>query len=75
MNCVHIYDLKNNKYSDYIKVNIMPYGIELDSKKDRLFVTSVGRNTVDIIDISKRTVIQSIPVGKEPTSIIKNPYV
>ncbi len=75
MGCVHIYDLKNNKYSDYIKVNIMPYGIELDSKKGRLFVTSIGRNTVDIIDICKKTVIQSIPVGKEPTGIIKNPYI
>lgn len=75
MGCVHIYDLKNNKYSDYIKVNIMPYGIELDSKKGRLFVTSIGRNTVDIIDICKKTVIQRIPVGKEPTSIIKNPYI
>ena len=75
MGCVHIYDLKNNKYSDYIKVNIMPYGIELDSKKGRLFVTSIGRNTVDIIDICKKTVIQRIPAGKEPTSIIKNPYI
>lgn len=75
MDCVHIYDLKNHRYSDCIKVSVMPYGIELDNKDGRLFVTSVGRNTVDIIDIYKKTVVRSIPVGKEPTGIIKNPYI
>lgn len=31
MDCVHIYDLENNRYSDNIKVDPMPHGIELDS--------------------------------------------
>jgi YVTN family beta-propeller protein len=71
MDCVHIYDLKSDRHSDSIKVNPMPHGIELDSKKGRLYVTSMGRNTVDIIDIYKKIMVRSIPVGKEPTSIIK----
>ncbi len=70
--CVHIYDLKNNRYDDRIKVNPMPHGIELDSKKGRLFVTSMGKNTVDIIDIYKKKMIQSILVGKEPTSVVRS---
>ncbi|MCK9267284.1 MAG: YncE family protein [Alkaliphilus sp.] len=72
MDCVHIYDLKNNRYNDCIKVNPMPHGIELDSKKGRLFVTSMGKNTVDIVDICKKMVIQSILVGREPTSVVKS---
>ncbi len=72
MDCVHIYDLKNDRYNDCIKVNPMPHGIELDSKKGRLFVTSMGKNTVDIIDIYKKTMIQSILVGKEPTSVVRS---
>ena len=72
MDCVHIYDLKNNRYNDCIKVNPMPHGIELDSKRGRLFVTSMGKNTVDIIDIYKKMVIQSILVGKEPTSVVRS---
>lgn len=72
MGCVHIYDLKNHKYCDYIKVNPMPHGIELDNKSGRLFVTSIEKNVVDIVDIYKRTVVQSICVGVEPTSIIRS---
>jgi len=72
MDCVHIYDLENNRYSDSIGVSPMPHGVELDNKRGRLFVTSMGRNTVDIIDIDKKTVVKSIPVGREPTSVIKS---
>lgn len=74
MSCVHIYDIQNNKYSGEIKVNSMPHGIELDSEKGRLFVTSIQKNTVDIVDTHTRKVIQSISVGKEPTSIIKKSF-
>jgi len=71
MNCVHIYDLKNSRYSGMIKVNSMPHGIELDNEKRRLFVTSIHKNVVDVINVDTREVVQSILVGKEPTSIIK----
>ena len=71
MDCVHIYDLENNRYSDNIKVDPMPHGIELDSGGGRLYVTSMGRNTVDIVDIYKKTMLRSIPVGREPTSIFR----
>lgn len=71
MDCVHVYDLKNNKYSGMIKVNSMPHGIELDDNNRRLFVTSIKSNKVDIVNLLTREVTCSILVGKEPTSIIK----
>ncbi len=75
MDCVHIYNLKDNKYNGHIEVNSMPYGIESDDEKGMLFVTSVGQNTVDVVDIHKKTMVQSIPVGREPTGIIRNIHI
>lgn len=71
MSCVHIYDIQSNEYAGKIMVNPMPHGIELDNSTGRLFVTSIHKNTVDIIDLHRRKVVQSISVSKEPTSIIK----
>lgn len=71
LDCVHIYNIQNEIYEGYIEVNSMPHGIGLDNEKGLLFITSLRKNTVDIVDIFKRKVIKSILVGKEPTSIIK----
>lgn len=71
MDCVHVYDLKTDRYSGMIKVNPMPHGIELDNENGRLFVTSIQENIVDVINVHRGEVIQSILVGREPTSIVK----
>lgn len=67
---VYIYHLAEKRVVKAIEVNPMPHGVAMDSERKLLYITSVQGNQVDVIDCRKHHLMKSIPVGKEPTSIV-----
>lgn len=43
--------------------------LDVDVKGQRLFVTALGNNTVEVVDLQKRTRIQSLRKLNEPQGI------
>lgn len=52
-----------------IPVGIAPHGVILDLAKSLAFVAVTGSNQIAIVDLLTNQVLQTVPVGLQPTSV------
>ena len=61
-----------NTVTATVSVGITPFGIVVNSKGTKLYVTNWGSNTVSVINASNN-ITATVPVGSEPKGIALNP--
>ena len=65
-----ILDYDNDEIVDFIDINGEPQGLYISHDYKLLFISDTKNNSIKIYNTSDNTLIKSIKVGKEPTTIL-----
>ena len=72
-NSVSVINGSTNKIDTSIAVGVSPYHVEVDTSKNRIYVSNYGSDTISVIDGSTNGVIDDVGVGRFPYNIEINP--